>query len=453
MQFQEVEALGSSKSKHVTPTPSTLASICYTSGTTGLPKGVVLTHQNFVSSLAAQVSAFLGPYAIRTDAIYFSYLSLALPFEKVLLLLAIYGGAKIGLSNGNINMIYDEMKILKPTYISSVPRVWNNVYQKINHVIDQSGTLKKNLFRYAYEGKKKALQKGSLATSIIWDKLIFTNIQEIFGGKIRFMISHSEPLSPEVLEFIRICFRCNVLESYGSTELTGFSTLTFTGDYNGSRVGPPMSCNEIKLVDVPEIDFYATDKPNPRGEICIRGPNVFKEYVPNQEMTRMQFDQEGWLHTGDLGMWLACRSLQYLGRKSLAFKLEGDVVVQVDQLERLYSKSLFVSYIYIPDVLLKENGQVSAIVHPNNTNLLDWAKSKQIQGDISALCQNQQVQDAILNDLCRIAAKEGLTDAEKIHFLYLEPVSFLSKNSLTSTFRVNRTKAWKEYSFLFTQSE
>lgn len=135
------------------------------------------------------------------------------------------------------------------------------------------------------------------------------------GGRVRFMISGSAPLSPEVMEFLRISFACEVLEGYGQTETSAGATITEVGDYSIGHVGVPFPCNDVKLVDVPEMNYRSTDQPFPRGEICFRGHNCFREYYKSPDKTEETVDKDGWIHSGDIGMWDAQGRLKIIDRK------------------------------------------------------------------------------------------------------------------------------------------
>lgn len=135
------------------------------------------------------------------------------------------------------------------------------------------------------------------------------------------MITGSAPISTDVLNFLKVCFRCPIHEGYGLSETQGATTATIASDPHAGHVGGPIQVCAIKLKDLPEMDYRLDDKPYPRGEVCVRGPCVFKGYFKNPEKTAEALDQDGFLHTGDVGMILPNGTLQILDRCKNIFKL------------------------------------------------------------------------------------------------------------------------------------
>lgn len=182
-----------------------------------------------------------------------------------------------------------------------------------------------------------------LRRDTIYDKYILRAIHESMGGRVRLMISGSAPISGEVLHFMRAAMSCVIVEGYGTTETAAAGTLSLEGDTMQSihltqdqilrylhaiyysihimsdHVGPPCPCNEIKLIDVHEMNYFAK---NQQGEVCIRGYNIFKGYYKDPAKTMEALDKEGWFHTGDIGMWTQQGTLRLIDRKKHIFKLD-----------------------------------------------------------------------------------------------------------------------------------
>jgi long-chain acyl-CoA synthetase len=159
------------------------------------------------------------------------------------------------------------------------------------------------------------------------------------------MITGSAPISKEVMEFLRICFSCPIMEGYGQTECTCAATCTLEKEQNiGGQVGVPIVCSEICLVSVPEMNYCVDEIVNgknvEKGEICFRGPNVFQGYWKNPEKTLEAIDENGWLHSGDIGTWLPNGNLKIIDRKKNIFKLAQGEYIAPEKIENVYIQSV-----------------------------------------------------------------------------------------------------------------
>jgi long-chain acyl-CoA synthetase len=208
------------------------------------------------------------------------------------------------------------------------PRVLNKIYDKIHNGIAAAGGVKKKLFDAALATKTRALQHGQL-THAVYDRLIFNKIKQALGmDHIRFMVSGSAPLSEPVMIFFRCMLGIPVVEGYGQTEGAATATIGRLDDMaTVGHVGGPTPAVEVLLADVPEMGYLHTDTSHRgqpcqgRGEIWIRGPCVFKGYYKDAEQTAEMLDDEGWLHSGDIGLWTMEGNLQIIDRKKNIFKL------------------------------------------------------------------------------------------------------------------------------------
>lgn len=227
--FTDVEAAGATKPvEPVPPVKEDICTICYTSGTTGLPKGVVLTHLNLIS-FAASAQELMNKGKLKrfgNEDTYLSYLPLAHVFERCVVTALVYAGAQIGFYQGDTLKLLDDVAELKPTIFASVPRLYNRIYDKVMAGVKSASFIKSWLFNTAYNSKKANLENGSV-THFLWDWLVFGKVREKLGGRVELMMSGAAPISPDVLDFLRICFSATVQEGYGQTETSAGMTLVF----------------------------------------------------------------------------------------------------------------------------------------------------------------------------------------------------------------------------------
>ncbi|GAV74797.1 AMP-binding domain-containing protein [Cephalotus follicularis] len=421
------------------PKPNDIATICYTSGTTGTPKGAVLSHENFIANVAGST---LVTKFYPSD-VYISYLPLAHIYERVNQVMAVRFGVAVGFYQGDNMKLMDDMATLRPTIFCSVPRLYNRIYASVMNAVKTSGGLRERLFNAAYSAKKQALLSGK-NPSPMWDRLVFNKIREKLGGRVRIMCSGASPLSPDVMDFLRICFCGQVFEGYGMTETSCIISAMEEGDNLSGHVGSPNPACEIKLVDVPEMKYTSEDQPYPRGEICVRGPIIFQGYYKDEVQTREVIDEDGWLHTGDIGLWLPKGRLKIIDRKKNIFKLAQGEYIAPEKVENVYTKCKFVAQCFIYGDSL--NSSLVAIVSVDQDVLKAWADSEGIKyQNLVQLCNDPRARAAVLADMDAIGREAQLRGFEfaKAVTLVIEPFT-LENGLLTPTFKIKRPQA-KEY--------
>ncbi|XP_039662542.1 long-chain-fatty-acid--CoA ligase 1a isoform X2 [Perca fluviatilis] len=435
LSLKEFEAMGEANlQKPVLPNPDDLALICFTSGTTGNPKGAMLTHGNVISNTAAFIRITEGKLRPSNKDVLISFLPLAHMFERVVECVILIHGARIGYFQGDIRLLMDDLKMLQPTVFPVVPRLLNRMFDK---VFGQANTpLKKWLLDFAFRRKEAELKSGVVRKDSMWDKLIFKKVQASLGGRVRLIITGAAPVSPTILTFLRAALGCQFYEGYGQTECTAGCSMTMPGDWTAGHVGPPLPCNAVKLVDVVEMNYLAA---NGEGEVCVKGPNVFKGYLKDPERTAEAIDQDGWLHTGDIGKWLPNGTLKITDRKKHIFKLAQGEYIAPEKIECVYSLSDPVAQIFVHGDSLQ--ACLVGIVVPDPDFLPIWIKKKGIEGSYSELCKNKDVKNAILEDLLRLGKEAGLKSFEQVREIALHPELFSVQNGLlTPTLKAKRAE-------------
>lgn len=266
--YEEVVKLGKANPAPVLPPkPKDEAIIMYTSGTTDLPKGVIMTHANMIAS----VSGAAHLVKLKDDDVFIAYLPLAHVLELCIECFCTFSGIKIGyasprtLSDTTVKNCKGDLRELRPTLMGGVPAVWERIRKGAYAKIEAGSPLLRTVFNTAFAYKARLLRMGHQTPLL--DAVIFKKLRDQTGGRVRIMLSGGAPISRESHEFLRVCFGCPVIQGYGLTECCGLATLLDLDDYHYERVGAPAQSMECKLVDVPDMKYLATDKPNPRGEL------------------------------------------------------------------------------------------------------------------------------------------------------------------------------------------
>lgn len=433
-EFSVVESKGKANQREPKPpVPTDLATICYTSGTTGDPKGVMLSHQNLISNMSAVAYTALKGVTVTPQDVHLSYLPMAHVFERGMQIVAFMHGAQIGFSRGDVKLLTEDLQALKPTIFITVPRLLNRIYDKILSSV-QGSKLKSTLLNMALHAKTNEVKRGVVRRDSIWDQLVFKKVQQTVGGRVKIIITGSAPLGGKVLDFVRAAFGCLVLEGYGQTEAAAGITFNVPGETEAGHVGCPLPCNLVKVVDVPEMDYYATDG---KGEICAKGDNVFVGYYKNPEKTAETKDDDGWLHTGDIGEWLPNGALRIIDRKKNIFKLAQGEYVAAEKIENVYMRSEFVAQAFVEGDSSKP--YLMGVMVPDIEVVPAWAEKEGLPTKMDELCTCQKLKDVILQDIISVGKSMGLKSFEQVKDIHLhsEPFS-MDNNLLTPTFKNKR---------------
>ncbi|CAM4719901.1 long-chain-fatty-acid--CoA ligase 4 isoform X2 [Lepidochelys kempii] len=433
------------------PVPTDLALIMYTSGSTGRPKGVIMIHKNLIAGMTGQCERIpeLGP-----KDTYVGYLPLAHVLELTAEISCFTYGCRIGYSSP-LTLSDQSSKIkkgskgdctvLKPTLMAAVPEIMDRIYKNVMSKVQEMNYIQRTLFKIGYDYKLEQIKRGYDAP--LCNILLFKKVKALLGGNVRMMLSGGAPLSPQTQRFMNICFCCPVGQGYGLTETCGAGTITEVSDYSTGRVGAPLICCEIKLRDWQEGGYTCRDKPNPRGEIIIGGPNVSMGYFKNEEKTEdFSVDENGqrWFCTGDIGEFHPDGCLQIIDRKKDLVKLQAGEYVSLGKVETALKNCPFIDNICA--YAKSDQSYVISFVVPNQKKLTVLAEQKGVKGTWVEICNNPIMEAEILKEIKEVADKMKLERFETPIKVRLSPEPWTPETGLvTDAFKLKRKELKNHY--------
>lgn len=423
-----------------------ICTIMYTSGTTGDPKGVMISNESIVT-LIAGVKRLLQSVneELNEKDVFLSYLPLAHIFDRVIEELFISHGASIGFWRGDVKLLVEDIGELKPTIFCAVPRVLDRIYSGLKQKISAGGLLRNTLFNIAYKYKQYNLWKGfkTIEAAPICDKIVFGKVKQGLGGNVRLILSGAAPLSTHVEAYLRVVSCAHVLQGYGLTETCAGTFVSLPNEISMlGTVGPPVPNVDVCLESVPEMGYDALSS-TPRGEICIRGKTLFSGYYKREDLTK-EVLVDGWFHTGDIGEWQPDGSMKIIDRKKNIFKLSQGEYVAVENLENIYGLVSDIDSIWIYGNSFESF--LVAVANPNQQALERWAKENNISGDFDSLCENPKAKEYILGELSKIGKEKKLKGFEFVKAVHLDPVPFdMERDLITPTYKKKRPQLLKYY--------
>ena len=442
--FEEVIKKGQSSVDHSWEkvTGDDIYCFSYTSGTTGTPKGSMMSHRNITVTMVCTGEQI----KLNSSDVHLNYLPMAHIFERMLTLIAFIKGCQIGLFNGDTRKLKEDLAIFKPTFFASVPRLYNKFFDAIKAKIDKMGGLKRKLVDSGIKTKLENLEKEGTVTHALYDTLVFGKMKSILGGRVRIMISASAPLEKEVADFLKICMSCPMLEAYGQTEGTGGQFCMNPKDTGSGHVGGVIRHGECKLVDVPDMKYTHKDVDEktglvtPRGEIWYRSPGVIPGYYKNDEKNKETFTQDGWLQSGDIGKIVPPNNkLVIIDRKKNIFKLAQGEYIAPEKLEGVYKNvSDLITDVYIYGDSKKSCLLVVLTIEKENQRAL--ANKLNVCNDVedNKLLESEEFEKAVL-ELLKKKGKEGnLNGLEIPKGIVFNEKPFADLGLLTTSFKPKR---------------
>ena len=347
---------------------------------------------------------------------------------------------KVGFFGGDVTKLTDDCSVLKPTVFPSVPRLYNRIYGKIQDKFKAATGCKGILVNSATGSKLASLKETGGFSHCFFDALVFKKVRAMLGGCVKLMVTGSAPIHSDVLDFLKVCFCCDICEGYGMTETSGGSFVTFPGDPNTGVVGGPVQNVKIRLKDIPEMGYTSNDKPNPRGEICFWGPSVMSGYFKNPEKTAEAF-HDGWLLSGDVGMVYPNGAVKIIDRAKNIFKLSQGEYIAPEKLEGVYVQSEWVLQSWIYGDSLKDFIVAVVVVDPERLAIYAKSVGKEVNDNLLEECRA-----AIMTDFNTLAAKNKFNSLEKPKWLILRREPFSIENEiLTPTMKIKRNIAKKVF--------
>ncbi|CAL0316504.1 unnamed protein product [Lupinus luteus] len=428
------------------PQAHNICTIMYTSGTSGDPKGVVLTHEN-IAALVRGLDLFLEQFEdkMTVEDVYLSFLPLAHILDRAIEEYFFRNGASVGYYHGDLNALRDDLMELKPTLFAGVPRVFEKVYEGIKKAVEDLNPIRRKVFGLLYNYKLGWMNKGykQREASPLADLLAFRKVKARLGGRVRLIISGGAALSPEVEEFLRVTSCAFVCQGYGLTETCGPTTLTFPDEMCMlGTVGATAVYNDVQLEEVSEMGYDPLGTP-PCGEICIRGKTVFTEYYKNPELTR-EAVKDGWFHTGDIGEILPNGVIKIIDRKKNLIKLSQGEYIALEHLENVYGITPIVEDIWVYGNSFKS--MLIAVVVPNEEITNKWAYSNGHIVSFSKLCSLHQLKKYVLSELKSTAERNKLRGFEHIKGVILDTQEFdMERGLVTATLKKKRNNMVKYY--------
>ncbi|KAL7066300.1 putative long-chain fatty acid CoA ligase [Cryptosporidium serpentis] len=425
--------------------PDKVCSIHFTSGTTGHPKGAILTHRCFLACIyGVYEMLFKNEMKVTNDDVHLSYLPMAHIFERLIISIAYSCNIRIGIYSGHVKRLVSDAQILRPTILICVPQVLTRIVQAVSDHIEQSNPIVKRIFIKVLNQKEQNIKTNGNPYHWFWDKILFRNTKQILGGRLRGIVSGAAPLSIDINYRIQALFCCRIVEGYGMSECIAALISNFE-HCNIGHVGGPVGDIELKLVSEPEMGYDATKEPR-RGSLRIRGNSICRGYFRDRNSTNESIDNEGWLDTGDIAERLPNGAFRIIDRKKALFKLAQGEYISPEKIEAIYTTaSPIIQQVYVYG--LSTDRFIVALVFPNQAVIHRWAENhSKIDDTLETLCEDNELVTEVEKAFKLVEKKSNLLGYEKIRNFKIVPTIMTTKNGLmTPTMKVMRHKVNEKF--------
>ena len=436
--------------------PDDIYLICYTSGTTDNPKGVMVAAKNIALTQNWMYNA--GYHTSKDDSM-LHFLPLSHLMEHMVFTVNLVLGGKAAYYSGSNDRLIEDSQALRPTMFCAVPRIYERIYHLILEKAKQKGAFYKKLFDKALATKLYNYEKYGRLHHTLFDSIFFKDARNLLGGRVRYMLTASAAMDKYVMQSLKVMFGTGIAQGYGQTEGSGQAFVSSHYDTGSWRIGGVCQTLELKLVDLPEINYLSTDvnpqtgAPEPKGEICSRGPFIMRGYFKDMKRYRESVDEDGWLHSGDVGVILTDQGncLKILDRVKNLFKLSQGEYVAPDKVQKILMNSKYVNQLFLHGESLYN--YAIALVYPELNECIAFLKEGKKLGDIDYdkitydnLCGNKIMEDEIVKDCNIVGRKLGLKGFEIPKKIRIINEGFTPQNNLmTSTLKMKLANIRKKY--------
>ncbi|KAJ3232747.1 long-chain fatty acid-CoA ligase [Chytriomyces hyalinus] len=457
--LDELRALGEKNLlKPVAPAASDLAFIMYTSGSTGTPKGVCLTHANIIAGLSGNNTNFeKAVHPEGKDEFYLAFLPLSHILEFAVEMYMVYKGVAIGYGNpktlidSSVRNCKGDLRELRPTLFTAVPAVWDAIRKAVEAKLKAGSSIANALFWGAFNIKASLMSAGLDVLAAPLDALVFAAVKEQVGGRLKMAMSAGAPITRSTQQFLNVT-TARMINAYGMTETTaGICLQERAQSCMLGCVGAPVTNMEVKLVDVPEAGYKASNLPKPQGELWCRGPGVMVGYYKRPDLTREAITEDGWMQTGDIAELNPDGSLTIIDRTKNLVKLSNGEYIALEKMESNYKVSKCVQSLCV--YANPEKSFAVGIVQPVEKAILQLAQELALypgidvnKVDYQELCGRKEIRAAVLKDLQAIAKSVSFKQAEILGQIFLAHEEWTPQNGmLTAAMKLQRKLILEKY--------